>query len=453
MNADVLDLEIASPIAAAQHASTELAAPIERTTALFAPFAAPFAKAAELLLQESSATDADSARALRLKIVKARTEIARTKDAAKADVKLVGQVIDWYNRKGAEQCEQAEARLLEIEKAQESAEAARKKALTEERAAALEKYGVDSTFFQLADMPDALFAKLLDTSRAGFEAKAAAEAKLVEDARLAAEKMEADRIAREKADAEERERVRIENDRLKREADERAEADRIERERTAAEQKAERERASAELARRAAVHAARVDLLRPYLLVIETSAIPELQYADATTEQFSAILAQRKAQHEERERLAREKVEAEARAKAEREAADKAARIERERVAAEKAELERKASEERKAREKLEAEDRARRDADAKRQQDEVDAAARAAAAPDRDKLVAFGQLVGTLELPAMATTAGKHAAANIRDLIDDLVIQIELAATKLGGRRAQVAELPGMSAGKGAAA
>src|SRR5690348_16189164 len=127
-----VELEIASPLAIAKHASTELAAPVDRATALFAPFQKPFAAAAALIAEEPTATDAATARVLRLKLVKARTEIARTKDIAKADVKLVGTIIDWYHNKGRDECQAVENRLEEIEKAAERAEAERKNKLRTE---------------------------------------------------------------------------------------------------------------------------------------------------------------------------------------------------------------------------------------------------------------------------------------------------------------------------------
>lgn len=370
-----IELEIASPVAVAQHASAELSAPVERTTALFAPFQQPFANAAELLIREPSATDATAARALRLKLVKARTEITRTKDAAKADVKLVGQVIDWYHRKGAQQCEEAEARLLEIEKAEERAIAAQKEKLRGERSAQLLAVGVDGQYFPLGEMPEPAFAQLLHSSTIAHRAKLEAEAKAKEEARIAAEKAEVERIAREKAEVEERERIRQENERLKREAEERERLAKIERERLAKE-KAEAEAALAEQRKKAA----------------------EAERAAA-----------------EQSRKEREAVEA--------------------KVRAERAELEARARAEREAREKLEAEALARREAEEKRQREESERLAAAAAAPDQEKLQALAALIRTIEIPEMSSRAGRTAALTVGRLINELARQVDAISLKLGAR------------------
>lgn len=124
-----------------------------------------------------------------------------------------------------------------------------KDALKERRTIKLTAFNVDLTIYPaLADMPEETYLKLAESSRVAFQ--------LAKDAALKAEE---DRAAREKADGEERERMRVENERLKTEAaakqieldkeraakqklaDEAAakklEEERIERERKAAEQK------------------------------------------------------------------------------------------------------------------------------------------------------------------------------------------------------------------------
>ena len=96
------------------------------------------------------------------------------------------------------------------------------------RERALRAVEADTTLHDLAEMPEDAYAKLLADSQAALQAKKEAE-----------EKAERERIAREKAAAEERERLGVENERLKREAEER--------EREAATEREAKERAEAEL--------------------------------------------------------------------------------------------------------------------------------------------------------------------------------------------------------------
>lgn len=76
------------------------------------------------------------------------------------------------------------------------------------REAELSQFGVDVTFYDLASMPEETFIKLLESSRLTFQ--------MTKDA---AEKVEQERIAKEKAESEERERIRVENERLRKEAE------------------------------------------------------------------------------------------------------------------------------------------------------------------------------------------------------------------------------------------
>jgi hypothetical protein len=401
----VTELEIASPVAIATHAATELAVPADRATALFAPFAKPFAVAAALIAEEPSATDAASARVLRLKLVKARTEIGRTKDIAKADVKIVGNLIDWYHNKGRNDCQAVEARLEEIEKAEERAEAERKAKIKAERLAELATVCVDGQYYPLGEMPAEAYNQLLSSSRLAHAAKIAAEEKAKEDARIAAEKAEADHIAREKAEAEERERIRIENERLRKEAAEKEAALKAERE-AAAKQKAEDEaRAKAERERLEAIAA--------------EERRKAAEAAETARKEAARIEAENaKAREEAAEKARKDREAIEAKAKAERDAAEALAR-----------EWRKKADEAA----RIEA---SRKEAEERRQREEMESASRAAAAPDREKLQAFAAVIRTLELPEMSTKAGKQAAAAIAGLVEELAIYTERAAIDLQAKK-----------------
>lgn len=150
----------------------------------------------------------------------------------------------------------------------------------------------------------------------------------------------------------------------------------------------------------------------------------------------AAELLLKEAARVERERVAKEKAEAEkiaaeklaaqeAQAKKEREAIEAKAKAERE-AAAELARVEREK------REALERAERERVAAEKNRQQDEADALARAAAAPDKEKLLALASLIETIDIPEMATAKGKDAAQSIIETIEALVISIRTQATKL---------------------
>lgn len=348
-----------------KEASTELAAPADKVTALFAPFQKPFEAAAALLNEEDEATTADKARALRLKMVKARTAITATKDESKGDIKLAGNIIDWFHNKGRDRLAVAEARLRQIEEAEERKEAARKAALKESRAQELSAYGIDCQFYQLGEMPDEGYLQLLESSKVAHEAKKAAEAKALEDARIAAEKAEAERIAKEKAEAQERARMEAENARLKAEAE-------------------AREKALA--AERAETEKARLDA--------EAKAKAEREAIEAKAKQE------------------REKLEAEARAEKER--FEAAAKLERE------------------SREKAEAEAKALRDAEAKRLADEVAAKAKAAKAPEKQKLKAFAAVVRQLKPESLTSPEGLAITEEIASQVHKFAAWIEKKAESL---------------------
>jgi hypothetical protein len=196
------ELELIIP-AEAKKAATELSVPENRALELFKPFAEPFKAALELLDQESAATTAKDARALRLKMVKARTAIKAVKDSEKEEAKITAKIVDFYHNKSTDKLSEAEARLRAIEEAEERAEEARRKALADTRFAELVALGADPQFYPLGTMPEAGYAQLLAGLKAAAEAKKQAELKAAEEARIAAEKAEAERLERERIAAEE----------------------------------------------------------------------------------------------------------------------------------------------------------------------------------------------------------------------------------------------------------
>jgi len=368
-------------------ASTELSCPADKVAALYAPFEKPFQAAADLLAKEEAITTAFDARTLRLQMVKARTTITATKDESKSDIKLAANIIDWFHAKGRDRLAAAEARLLDIEKAEERAEAARLEALREERAETLDSMGHVSHAVNLAMMTDAEWSEYLQQAKDVYEMK---QIRAKREAEAAAAEL--------KRQEEEREAQRIENERIQAEAKAAAEAAEIERQKALAELEAERkERAAAE---KAAAEAAELE---------------------------------------------RQKHNAELKRKqAEVEAAQKAANVERNKIEAAAAEERRKAIEaaviEAKKREKAEAEAKALRDAEAKRIADakaadvakakaEALAAKKAAAAPDKAKLIEFAKLIRSQNVPIIQDAGISRL---IGDKRDELASFIEAQAASI---------------------
>lgn len=213
------------------------------------------------------------AREMRLALKTIRVDAEKKRKALKEDALVMGRAIDGVNNLLLAAIQPLERHLEEQEKfAERLAEQERQRRLSE-RTEALQLYIEAGQAVPALDvMTDDQFAKYLD------------DAKLLHTAKIeAAKKAEAERIAREQAEAAERERLRIENERL------RAEAIAAE-----AKAKAEREAAERELAR-------------------------------IKAEQEAAAKAEREAREKVERELAAKKAEEEAKAKAEAAAAKKAA--------------------------------------------------------------------------------------------------------------------------------
>ena len=240
---------------------------------------------------------------------------------------------------------------------------------------------------------------------------------VIEEERKEAERLEAERKAKEEAERKAREEAerkareeaeRLEAERLEAERKAREEAERLEAERLEAERKA-REEAEAEAAR---LEAARLEAERLAKEKAEAEELARLEAERKAKEEAEAEAARLEAERLEAERLAKEKAEAEelARLEAERleaeriakEEAEEAARLEAERIAKEKAEAEKA---ERLAREKEEAEKAAAEKAAAEKAAAEKAAAEKAekekqvAAVKDEpiDDMVAFEKRIKKL--------------------------------------------------------
>lgn len=168
------------------------------------------------------------AREMRLALKTIRVDAEKKRKALKEDALVMGRAIDGVNNLLLAAIQPLERHLEEQEKfAERLAEQERQRRLSE-RTEALQPYIEAGQVVPALDtMTDDQYATYLE------------DAKLLHAAKIeAAKKAEAERIAREQAEAAERERLRIENERLKAEAAERE-----------AKAKAEREAAERELTR------------------------------------------------------------------------------------------------------------------------------------------------------------------------------------------------------------
>jgi hypothetical protein len=341
----------------------------------FAPYHAQIAaarKTSEAITNGGDPLQRKMARECRLELRRVRSAIENTRKDAKADALRYGKAVDGMANVLKFLCEPEEKRLEEIEQAEVRKEQARIAALVESRTAALIEADANPAAYNLGAMDDATW----DTVLAG-----AVKAK--QDRIEAERKAEAVRIERERKEAEERERIKAENERLKAEAEKRE-----------AEIKAEREKAE-KAAQEAAAKAAK---------------------------ERAEIEAKAKA---EREKEAAERAKVEARLKVEREAAQKAAQA----AADEAARVAKAAADERAKREADEAKAKADKAAADKAESDRL---AKLAAAPDKEKLLVFAAAVLDLELPEMATDAGRAVIVGIGTMQGKMAMWIKQEAGKL---------------------
>jgi len=219
---------------------------------------------------------------MRKKLVKVRTQGVDAKHKElKADSLAYSKALDEIKRTVTGEITTLEEFLREQETFKERKEAERREQRKQERIALLAPYEVDTQFMDLALMPDENFDKLLNDSRLAYEGRIA-EAKRLEEERIERETKEkvfndrskeileykqfmkdGEGITVDSTDEEcsvlfhtlvnrkaeydaEQERIRIENERLRKEAEEREAEMKKEREQAEAALKAEREKAEKE---------------------------------------------------------------------------------------------------------------------------------------------------------------------------------------------------------------
>ncbi|MCK5341851.1 MAG: hypothetical protein KAR20_00525 [Candidatus Heimdallarchaeota archaeon] len=167
-------------------------------------------------------TEMADARTARLALKAIRVEAKKAHDSLKEESKLKGRAIDGMYNIILAQIVPIEKHLQEHEdfiKIQLEQQRAERLELRESK---LEPFDVDTSYINLADMPEDDFTQFYEMSKRNHESQLA---KIRE--------AEQDRIAKEKAESEERERIRIENEKLKKEAEireQKAEAERKARE-------------------------------------------------------------------------------------------------------------------------------------------------------------------------------------------------------------------------------
>jgi hypothetical protein len=270
-------------------------------------------------------TTCKRAKELRLKFVKIRTGTVEIHKKAKEYYRKGGLFVDAWKNAQAFTCQGKEGELEKIERHYEILEAERKQKLREERISLLSTVCDTPEMYPVSDMSDKAFEQLLSGL------------KLVKEQSEAAEK-EAEKIRVEalRAEAVERERILVDNERL------REEARLAEIERQKQEKKLADERARADVERKVAE-----EKLRKERDIAAAKAKKE-------REAHEAEIAKQKAEHE-RKRIAAEeelrqvRLEAQARADVERQKAEskrieaeKKAAIEREDARKKQEELERK---------------------------------------------------------------------------------------------------------------
>lgn len=287
------------------------------------------------------------ARTTRLALRQHRIEIEKKHDELKADSLAYGKAVDLVQRHALEKIKPVEQYLQLQEKYAETKQEERRQARLAERTAKLTPYVDDVSVYNYADMGDDAFELLLDQVKDAHEKKIAAE--------------------KAAAEAEEKERR------------EREEADRVAREKAEAELADERKRNEKKLARISQLSQFGFAFNGNNGYKLDNYTVTEKQINDSDDADWDQTIANIEVVIENN-RVAAEKAAAE---KAE---ADK---IEADRVA------------------KLEAEAKAKREADeleAKRVAAEKEAAEKAAAAPDKDKLLAYVDELGSVLMPEVTT-------------------------------------------------
>jgi len=175
------------------------------------------------------------AKRVRLDIGKVRIETGKLKDKQKEYIKLEDRAIMGVHNILVWAVKEKEDKLKEIEDFFEIQEQKRIESLQLERAEKISAYLPDAFERNLSGMEDDVWIAYFESKKKEYEDRIAAE-----------KQAELDRIAKEKAEAEERERIRKENELLKKEAEEREKQAKIEADKRAKEEAARKAKEEAE---------------------------------------------------------------------------------------------------------------------------------------------------------------------------------------------------------------
>lgn len=280
--------------------------PADRAQPLLDSFQPLFVEAQEIIhaAQEIQVVDATQltemkqAREMRLKLRAVRGKVESLRKTLKEESLRTGKAIDGMANVLKYLIEPVEERLERDEKFAERAEADRKAKLKAAREELMKPFNVDVSYYDLANMPEATFAQLLENSRLSHEARIAAAAKA-----------EADRIAAEQARIAEEARIRAENDRLRMEAEKQAKLAALERAKAEADRRAIEEKALAE--REAIQRKADAERAEAAAKARAEREAAERKAAEERRRLEAAAAAER-VERERLEREARERAEAEA---------------------------------------------------------------------------------------------------------------------------------------------
>ena len=328
-------------------------------------------KAEALVVTDVSEVDKmKDARVARLAIKNIRVDVEKKRKELKEESLRKGKAIDGIANVVKYLIQPIESHLQEQEDFAKNLELKQKAELKESRTQELDQYDVDSSFYNLAEMPEESYKQLLENSKAAYKARIEAE-----------QKAEAERIEKERLDV---------------------------------------------------LESKRRQEIAPYSAHISSSVMQELrtmseevflatmQSAKKADEDYKAEQAKIKAENE------RLKKEAEAK-----EAAAEKARVEREKKEAEaKAKHEAELKKEREAKAKLEAEIKAKKDAERKAAEEEkarleADAKAKAKAekearlAPDKVKLENLAKTIVSIELPEVKSAEAKEVLSKVQTLLN----------------------------------
>lgn len=362
---------------------------------VFTPFFVDF-KTLQTEASEIAVNAPVAARAMRLKLRKVRVACDKARKQAGEDAMTYKKSVDGIYKLLESNLDPIETRMEGIERAEQIAAQEKANALKTKRLAELLPFGQDNTFYDLANLPEMQYQQLLGSQQVAHEAKQAAIKKEADD-RAAAEQA---RLKRETDLAAENARLAAETkvkqkalDDAKRAADEiakKAEADR----------KAALDKLAAETARLKADADAKL-AAQVKAATDEAARIKKVADDKAAKDAADRATAEKAAQAErDKAKAAQDKVTVDALAKAD--AATKRAFEEAQKLF-EANEIRQKA-----------LRDKATQEREA--QALVVENARKAAAAPDKEKLLTFAQTLRDLYLPIPSSPAAQVLMLKIRD-------------------------------------